>query len=182
MKGFWNKGGQDGAPESLRAFLQSISIFSDLSWLELRRLELILHERVYHPDEIIFYEGEPGVGMYLVRSGEIALVKDEAGKERPSPRDPSSTSSQVPVGRPLAKFHQGDFFGEVALLTELPRSATARAVEGTVLLGFFRPDLLNLLTSHPKMGTKVLLRISQIVAQRLVQTTGAKSEVLRQST
>lgn len=157
-------GRRDGGPESLKSFLQTISLFNDLSWLELRRLELIMHERTYQPDETVFYEGEPGVGMYIVRSGEISLVKDEGPKERP-----------------LAKFRQGDFFGEVALLTELPRTATARAAETTILMGFFRPDLLNLLTSHPKMGTKVLLRISQIVAQRLVQTTGAKSETPRLS-
>lgn len=152
-------GSSDSSNKPMRTFLQSIKIFEELSWLELRRLELIIHRRTYDPGEVVFYEGEPGVGMYIVHAGKIDLIKEGHAKERP-----------------LTTFRTGDFFGEVALLTEMPRTATAKAAESTVLLGFFRPDLLNLLTSHPKMGSKVLLGIAQVVATRLVHTAASKAE------
>ena len=67
----------------------------------------------------------------------------------------------------------GEFFGELALLDESPRSATATAGEKTQILGFFRPDFLNLLSTEPKLGAKVLLKLSQILAMRLRTTTAS---------
>jgi len=134
--------------------LKSIPIFSELSWLDLRKLETIIHERIYAKDEIVFQEDEPGAGMYIIKSGEIGLTKTEDG--------------QIIK---LAELQAGEFFGELALLNEIPRTASARALRHTVLLGFFRPDLMNLLQRDPKLGSKVLLRLAQVISSRLQHTT-----------
>lgn len=143
---------------AVRDFLKTIPIFSDLSWLELRRLETIVHERVYQEGEVVFYEKEPGVGMFIVSSGRIELFKEVKGREQE-----------------LASFRPGDCFGEIALLTEHPRTATARALERTKLFGFFRPDLLDLLAHQPAMGAKVLLKVAQIIASRMIKTLDSQS-------
>jgi CRP-like cAMP-binding protein len=134
--------------------LEQIPIFEGLSTVELKKIEIITHERSYIPDEIVFHEKEPGAGMYIIKKGLIALTKKK-----------KETEIEV------AKLKEKEFFGELALLDESPRSATATASEKTELLGFYRPDFLELLEREPKLGSKVLLKLSQILASRLRHTT-----------
>ncbi|OGF51570.1 MAG: hypothetical protein A2044_03860 [Candidatus Firestonebacteria bacterium GWA2_43_8] len=134
--------------------LEKVPIFSDLNLVELNKIEIITHEREYMDGEQVFHEKEPGAGMYIIRTGTIKLLKRVEGKE-------------VAV----ATMKQGDFFGEIALLDESPRSATAVAEGKTKILGFYRPDFLELLKRDPKLGSKVLLQLSQMIAKRLRVTT-----------
>ena len=67
-------------------------------------------------------------------------------------------------------FRSGDFFGELALLNETPRSATAIARQPSVLFGLFRPDLLGLLERDPALGVDLLLRMSRVISERLIQS------------
>jgi len=132
--------------------LHSIPVFKDLSKKELRSVERILHRRTYKDGEYIFHENEPGVGMYIIESGQVHIT---LGKEN----------------KLLAILSKGDFFGEMALLLESPRTATAVASGPLKMLGFFQPDLFGLLETHPKTGNKILLRLSQMIAERLRQTS-----------
>ena len=70
----------------------------------------------------------------------------------------------------LAELTKGDFFGELALLDEEPRSATAKAIESSNLIGFFRTDLLVLIKRYPDLGNKILLNLSRVLGERLRQT------------
>lgn len=134
--------------------LEKIPIFEGLNTLELKKIEIITHERSYLPNEVVFHEKEPGVGMYIIKSGSIKLTKKHGDKE-----------VEVTV------LKDKEFFGELALLDESPRSATAAAAVKTEVLGFFRPDFLALLQREPKLGSKVLLKLAQILAGRLRYTT-----------
>jgi len=131
--------------------LKKVPIFSELKKNELREFERIIHQRRYDKDEVIFYEGEPGLGMYIIESGSIKIYKDYDKKTREE----------------LATLSNGDFCGEMALLDESPRSATAVAAEETKLLGLFRPDLFSLLEKKARLGNKILLKLAQMVAERL---------------
>lgn len=144
--------------EKILEVLKSIPIFAELNWLELRKVEAVIHARKYKKEEAIFYEDEPGVSMYIIKEGAVKLVKGEKNKEKE-----------------IAKFKKGDFFGEIALLTNTPRSATAAAIEETEILALSRPDLMSIIDSHPKTGAKILLKVSQIIGERLVKTV--KEEV-----
>jgi len=73
-----------------------------------------------------FWEGEPGVGMYIIKKGVLKIYK-------------MSTDGK---NEDLALLKDGDFFGELALLDDSPRSASAVAIEACHILGFFRPDFL----------------------------------------
>lgn len=138
------------------AILEKIPIFEGLTNLELRKIEIITHERSYLPNEVVFHEKEPGVGMYIIKYGSIKLTKKSGTRE-----------IEVTV------LKDKEFFGELALLDESPRSATAIAAVKTEVLGFFRPDFLSLLQREPKLGSKVLLKLAQILAGRLRHTTEA---------
>ncbi|MFH1824754.1 MAG: cyclic nucleotide-binding domain-containing protein [Candidatus Firestonebacteria bacterium] len=143
-----------GEKSEVAKILEKIPIFGGLNELELKKIELITHERSYLSNEVVFHEKEPGAGMYIIKNGSIRLTKKRDLKE-------------VEV----AVLKEKEFFGELALLDEDPRSATATAIVKTEVLGFYRPDFLTLLQREPKLGSKVLLKLAQILAARLRHTT-----------
>ena len=128
--------------------LKRIPIFEELGRRELAAVTRILYERTYAAEELIFRQNDPGVGMYIIAQGRIAIVRE-------------------PDRQLLAELHDGDFFGEMALLDELPRSATAIAKVPSRVLGFFQPELFGLIERHPRLGVKIVLRLARIIGQRL---------------
>lgn len=136
------------------SILKSVPLFSDLRTNELREVVKIIHRRVYKTDETVFYEGEPGVGMYIVQEGCIAIFKEN-----------KDTGNQK-----LAELKRGEFFGDLALLDESPRSATAVATEESKVLGLFRPDLLGLIDRKPRLGNKLLFELAYLIGERLKHT------------
>ncbi len=152
---FRNQGKKE---KSIYSVLKQVPIFKDLSNRELKALERILHRRTYRDGEIIFNENEPGVGMYIIENGKV-LIK--SGKNE----------------KVLALLSNGDFFGEMALLLETPRTASAVASGPLKMLGFFQPDLFHLLETRPQTGNKILRRLAQMIAERLRQTTIENSEL-----
>lgn len=144
-------------------------LFRDLTDHELRFLERCVHVRHYHAGESIFRQGEVGVGMYLVVKGrvEIYIV------------DPNALTEQ---GRELyiTQLLSNDFFGELSLVEDNGRrTATAVARDETTLIGFFKPDLMEILSRRPAMGTKITLRIAEVLGRRLKETTDKVSELRR---
>ena len=55
--------------------LRTVPIFEGLSFRDLKKIELIVHERTFMPDETIFHERQPGAGMYIIKKGLIKLTK-----------------------------------------------------------------------------------------------------------
>ncbi len=138
----------EGSTEEL---LSKVPAFVELSLLELREVAQIVHKREYRADEPVFYQGDPGLGMYIIKEGKVLIsIEDERGSEKE-----------------LALLSDGDFFGEIALLDESPRSATAMCKTECSLIGFFRPDLFEIIEKNPSLGVKIVLKLAEIVAQRL---------------
>jgi CRP-like cAMP-binding protein len=138
----------------LYEILNVIPIFQDLNRREFRKIESILHRRDWGVDEAIVKEGDPGVGMYIIVVGEVKILQ----------RGEDGTAQF------LATLGRGDFFGEQALLDESPRTASAIATEPCNVIGFFRPDLLDLIENNPRLGLKIVMRLSQMISVRLRQT------------
>lgn len=140
--------------ETTLQILRSVPLFQGMNRSELYEFEKIFHRRFFKADEIIFWEGEPGVGMYIIEDGLVAIFKDSASGEREE----------------LARLGKGEFFGELALLDESPRSASAIALEDTKILGLFRPDLMSLINRKPRLGNKFLLHLASLIGERLKHT------------
>lgn len=152
MNPFWSnifrKPGYEG---TLAYFLGTVPPFSALNRRELNFLETLIHLRNYQPGETIFSEGDIGSGMYIIRSGGVRIdMKDEQGQNQTQ-----------------AKLETGDFFGEIALTTPMPRIATATATEATVLAGLFRADILDAVSKHPAIASKILLGLTRVLCERL---------------
>ena len=131
--------------------LHEIPIFSELSQRELRQVLHIAHRRQYAPEEAIVREGQPSAGMYIILAGEVHISR----------RTPQGIDIEI------ATMHEGDFFGDVGLLDNAPRTATVIAVTDCKVLGFFRPELFDLIEGDPKLACKILLKLAQVVAARL---------------
>jgi CRP-like cAMP-binding protein len=147
--------------ESLAETLHNIPLFSDLTAKELKILERVVHIRTYAGGEPVFMETEPGAGMYIIRSGRVDIVLNQKNAN--------------PLT--LAELVAGDFFGEMALLGDTSRSATARAREKSELIGFFHPDLIEIINIHPSMGAKISLGLAHTLADRLRYTNAQLRDI-----
>lgn len=136
---------------SLETLLSQVPIFSQLTSRELRKLGAIVHRREYAANEFIFSQGDPGLGMYVVEDGQVEIILTEPDGNR----------------KDLVILKSGDFFGELSLLDESPRSASAVAKGYCRIIGFFRPDLIDLLNRTPKSGTKILFKLGEVIGTRL---------------
>ncbi len=98
----------------------------------------------YKPGEIIFSEFEPGNDFYLIQSGRVKITKIVKDKEKT-----------------MDVLETGDMFGEMAILEEQPRSASAIAMDNVSLLHFNRENFVSLMTSQPQLALKLLVVFSR---------------------
>ena len=131
-------------------FLKTVPFFDELSNRQLKGVSDIMFERTYDADELVFEEGQPGAALFLVLDGKVAV---EIFRE-------SSTAR-------LAVLEKGAFFGEMALLDETPRSATARALERTRTLALYRNDLNGLVQRDAKTACQIYRSLAATIADRL---------------
>ena len=131
--------------------LENVPIFENLSDKELKNIVQLTHEREYKSTEYVFKKHSPAEGMYVILEGNIEI------------KDPESEKI-------FAKLHSGDFFGELALFDDEPRSAAAICTSPSRLIGFFRTDLLTLIKRYPELGNNILLNLSRVLGERLRET------------
>lgn len=143
--------------DEIDSILLKIPIFQDLKDRELRTIKRILYQREYKKDEVIFNQGDAGLGMYIILKGTVEIVCG-------------------PVRHILAELNDGDFFGELALLGDSPRSATAVSKTPCKILCFFKPELLDIINRNPGLGSKILFKLAWAIGERLKITNEQVSE------
>lgn len=134
--------------EDVRDILARVPIFEGLGKSDLKSIERILHRREYKTDEVVFHAGDMGVGMYIIEHGLVGIVSEKTERQ-------------------VALLTDGEFFGEMALLTEEPRGVRAIARSDTSVYGFFQSDLNSLLEKKPRLGISVLMRLARVLSRRL---------------
>ena len=127
--------------------LQRTSFFADLPPEHLAQLAMLVQHRHFEEGAIIFNEGDPSFSLYLLRLGEVKI-----SVKSPTNRDIT-----------LALLSPGDAFGELALLDNSVRSATATATGPTDLLMVNRNDFLKLVESEPAALHGLLAALSRII-------------------
>ncbi len=123
----------------LEFFLRGVELFNDLDDEELRRLAGGFRESHHAKDDVVFRHGEIAVALYIVRSGAVALFRDQVGK---------------PL-QLLGRYSKGEFFGELGLFDGTRRQATARVSEPGSLLEIPRRQLLEFLSDRPNLALKL---------------------------
>ena len=114
--------------------------------------------------ETVFSEGDVGTEMFVIQSGSVEIAKRM--------KDEMKT---------LSVLEKGDFFGEMALLEDDCRSATAVARGETRLFGVIHPDLFHLFRRKPQLGVKLLSALTDVLARRL-RLTNQELQRLAQDT
>jgi CRP/FNR family cyclic AMP-dependent transcriptional regulator len=142
--------------ETLEQALERIPIFSLLTGRELRKLTKIVHIRHYKPGETVIPRGVEQSGFYLVRSGSVHIVRENLDQSR------------TVVGT-LGEY---ELLGEFALLDSTPRTSSIVAAKSSELIGFFKPDLVEILATNPALGCKILLRLAEEMGRSLATDYG----------
>ncbi|MBI5629993.1 MAG: cyclic nucleotide-binding domain-containing protein [Elusimicrobia bacterium] len=145
----------DPTLQAKKDFLRSLELFKDLKDRELAELAQALHCRVYRQGEVLFQEGDIGRALFILESGSVELSR----------RRPDG------AGQPLYKLKPGEFFGEMALLEQLPRAATAQAAEDSRLYLLYLSKLESLIQEHPRLGIQVMTHLAQLLSARLRRAT-----------
>lgn len=138
--------------ENLDPFLREIPLFHSLSEKEILKVKDLMYERTFDAGEYIFHMNQPGAAMFFVKEGDVKIIL---------PADDERDKTEV------AEFSKGNFFGELALLDNSPRSASALADTHTKLEAIFRGDFENLMSKDPMLSSKLYRQLATIIGQRL---------------
>ena len=137
--------------------LKGIALFSALDETEISSLAAVAGRRSYSAGELLFSEGEPCAGLFIVVAGSVRIFKTStSGREHVLSIDgPGSSIAELPV------FDGG------------PYPASAAAVQNSELLFISRKDFRGICLQHPEVGLKVL----QVVGARLRRLVGIIEEL-----
>ncbi len=136
-------------------FLRETPLFQGLSEKDLERLAGISRVEEYPSGEVIFREEDPGGALYIVIEGVVRISKfvPGAGEEA------------------MAFLEKGEYFGEMALIDDHPRSATAIAHTGCRLLRIGKGDFRDFLSSDYEIACRVLQDFCRVLSRRLRETS-----------
>ena len=115
-------------PEQELSILRSVDLFAPLANPMIEAVASRLRHVEVPPGAVIMRKGEPGNRFYVIADGAVEVTRD---------------------GRPVARLGPGAYFGEIALLRDVPRTATVTATTPTTLLVLERADFLEAVTGHP---------------------------------
>jgi CRP/FNR family cyclic AMP-dependent transcriptional regulator len=134
--------------------LKKIHLFENLSEQELTKIEKICIRETHAKDTMMFLEGDPGNRCYVIMKGEVRISKfiPNIGEEA------------------LAVLKAGDYFGEMALIDNFPRSAHAIANTDIEVLAINKTDLDKVLIMDRDLGYKLLWTFTKTLSKRLRET------------
>jgi CRP-like cAMP-binding protein len=137
--------------------LARVSLFKKLDKRHIRSLARLVKEQHFGPGQAIVVEGQTGLGLYVISEGAAQVVRGT---------------------RVIKELGVGDFFGEMALLDDLPRTADVRSTTQTTCLSLAKWEFLGELEAHPQMALPLLpmlsirLREADARADRLQEELG----------
>jgi len=143
--------------------ISKLDIFSSLDPRELRKIRRFLGEHRVPAGEIIFREGDFGLLMYIILSGEVSIsIKTADGEE-------------VEVSR----IPEGSFFGDMSILEKAARSATCRAIDSCHMLSLDWKGFRTLMKRQPKASIKVIQHMLNTATSRFLKTGSFLSDMLK---
>ena len=121
-------------------FLRSVSLFSELQDTDLRKIANLLSKRTFKRNYTILIEEDTGSTMFIILKGSVKITRiSEDGREVI-----------------LSILNEGDFFGEMSILDDAPRSANAVTLENSQLLVIHRKDFFQMLNDYPQITINLL--------------------------
>jgi CRP-like cAMP-binding protein len=136
--------------ENKISFLERVPIFGGCDLPSLRKMAAVTTEKSYGKKNIVFHEGDYGDTLYIIKSGRIKIAKVTIdGREKT-----------------LCVLQTGDFFGEMAIFDDLPRSATAEAIDNDVkLLALSKADFERAINETPSIALRIMRDLTRRIRQ-----------------
>jgi len=129
-----------------REFLQRVSLFHGISRREFGTLFQSLASRNYQSGEILCKEGDIGRALFILESGEVEVLRQS---------------------RRIAVLKPGDYFGEMSLIDEQPRTATVAATQPVRCYLLYKTEIDKLLRQAPRIGAAIMAHLAALLAVRL---------------
>ena len=127
---------------SLSGLLRQVKYFEHLSDIELRQLIEVGCRQKLRSQEFLFRENDPGDAFYIILSGSVEVFVETIDKH-------------------LTNLEAGKFFGELSLMLGIPRTASVRALEDTVLFAINRTGFQKILTERPDLSEQIIQEIAK---------------------
>lgn len=135
-------------------FLKNSKYFSNFTTKEIQILLKFFKYKKFKNKEVVFNEGEIGDEFYIIKKGIVDICKKSYLGDRS-----------------VAKILEGDIFGEMSVIDNMPRSASAKADTECELICIKKTDFYKLKSKHPNIAVKFLDILLDIIAKRLRETT-----------
>jgi small-conductance mechanosensitive channel len=132
------------AEDEIADRLSAVDVFAPLSTDELRQLAMATVGHVFAPGETLIRAGDEGSSMFVVHNGRVQVQLTEGGKSRP-----------------VAVLSEGNFFGEMALFTGEPRTASVVALEETEVLEIGHAAMKHLFETNPSLVESISWTIAE---------------------
>ena len=146
----FDRGSKAKVERSIIEVLRGVPVFEELSRREIQNIARIAYQRHYSVGEVIIHEGQNAAGMYIMVDGQAEVTK----------------ALEDGTILHLTTLENSELFGDVGLLDSSPRTATVKATRDSSVIGFFRPELLELMNSNPRLASKVIFKLGQILTAR----------------
>lgn len=135
--------------------LRRVPLFAQIEPAKLKLLAFTSQRMTFRPDQRLFRQGDSGDAAYVLVSGEAEVL------------------AETPTGEiPVATVGKNAIIGEIAILCDVPRTATVKAATALEALKIDKEDFLRLIKEFPEMGIEVMREL----ANRLSHTTAELSE------
>ena len=144
-------------------YLKQSDIFYQFTPTQLEMVANLCQEVVFQAGEIIFRENSSSQELYIITQGEVEILINPALVGTPNKSKQADSA--------IATMRRGQSFGEIALVDEGLRSATARAAQkDTRLLVISRDKLIMLCETYPQLGYRLMYNLAADVAMKIRNT------------
>src|SRR5579884_1543658 len=137
--------------------LAHVDLFSGLDKKELRLIANSCQERKFPAGSVLMQQGDTGAGLFVITSGHVKITQEV---------DPDRAEENLGTAGP------GDVLGEMALLDDLPRSATVEAIEDVTALLLPVWEFRSILRNNPDIAVKLL----GVLSRRLRKAEAARQQ------
>lgn len=145
---------------SVVSVLKQADIFDELTTTQLELVASICSERHYQAGDVIFEENTPGDELYIIASGEVEIRVD-----------PALIGAEGASAHTIATLRRGQSFGEVSLVDQGLRSASARcSQQDTHLVVIPREKIMLLCDTYPQLGYRLMRNLAADLAMKIRHT------------
>lgn len=129
-------------PLTLANLLRKVTYFQNFTDLEIQKLVEVGYRKRLSASEVLFHEDEPGDTFYIILSGSVEVFV-------------------IKLNKSLSILQAGQFFGELSLMLGIPRTATVRALENTVVFVINNKGFKKLLQEHPSLSERIVQELEK---------------------